>query len=238
MIAQIIDRTRGFLREWNNRVYFRRCAWTHKCRVRQDAGSDPKKIPCTVKDQARARQSCEKYGPITGFTLLEIMVVLVIIGVIFSFAVLSMGGDKYAEAMEREVRRLATVVDMASDEAVLLGEEVAIRFFDDGYEFLVLQNNIWLAPGDGNLMKMHSLPDGIGLQLEVENDLPVFPPDDKEEKDEAEDADPDTPPQVYLLSSGEVTPFSVTFRAEQSDVRYHLKVSLMGDPSWEQERAF
>jgi general secretion pathway protein H len=174
--------------------------------------------------------------PPAGFTLLELMVVLVIIGVIFSFAVLSMGGDKYVEAMEREARRLATVVDMASDEAVLLGEEVAIRFFDDGYEFLILQNNIWLASGDGNLMKMHSLPDGIGLQLEVENDLPVFPGD---EKDEAiEDADQDSPPQVYLLSSGEVTPFSVTFRAEQSDVRYHLKVSVMGETSWEQERAF
>lgn len=173
-----------------------------------------------------------------GFTLLELMVVLVIIGVIFGFAVLSMGGDKYAEAMEREVRRLATVVDMVSDEAVLLGEEIAIRFFDDGYEFLILQNNIWLVSGDGNLMKRHSLPDGIGLQLEVENDLPVFPDGDTAEKDAASAADPNTPPQVYLLSSGEVTPFAVTFRAKQSDVRYHLKVSLMGETSWEQERAF
>lgn len=164
--------------------------------------------------------------------------VLVIIGVIFSFAVLSIGGDKYGETMEREARRLAAVVDMASDEAVLLGEEVAIRFFDDSYEFLVLQNNIWVAPDDEILMKLHQLPVGIVLQLEVENDLPVFPGDDKLEKDAVEEADPDIPPQVYLLSSGEVTPFSVTFWAEQSDVRYHLKVSLMGEPSWEQERAF
>ena len=35
-----------------------------------------------------------------GFTLLELMVVLVLIGIIFSFAVLSLGGDDYAELME------------------------------------------------------------------------------------------------------------------------------------------
>lgn len=173
-----------------------------------------------------------------GFTLLELMVVLVIIGVIFSFAVLSIGGDKYGEAMEREARRLAAVVDMASDEAVLLGEEVAIRFFDDSYEFLVLRNNTWVAPDDGNLMKLHQLPVGIVLQLEVENELPIFPGNNASEEDASEEDDPDIPPQVYLLSSGEVTPFSVTFLAPQSDVRYHLKVSLMGEPSWEQERAF
>ena len=36
-----------------------------------------------------------------GFTLLELMVVMVLIGIIFSFAVLSLGGDDYAEMMEQ-----------------------------------------------------------------------------------------------------------------------------------------
>lgn len=166
--------------------------------------------------------------------------VLVIIGVIFSFAMLSIGGDKYAEVMEREVRRLTALVDMASDEAVLRGEEVAIRFYDDGYEFLVLQNNNWFASGDGSLLKAHTLPAGITLLLEVENELPVFPGDDKEDELEGITGavDSTTPPQVYLLSSGEVTPFSVTFQAPESDVRYHLKVPFLGEPAWEREQAF
>ncbi|MGB5541107.1 MAG: prepilin-type N-terminal cleavage/methylation domain-containing protein, partial [Gammaproteobacteria bacterium] len=37
-----------------------------------------------------------------GFTLLELMVVMVLIAIIFSFAALSMRGDDIAEIMERE----------------------------------------------------------------------------------------------------------------------------------------
>ena len=59
---------------------------------------------------------CRRH-PAAGFTLLELMVVLVLIGIILTFAVLSLRGDKLAEEMERESRRLATLVSLANDEA-------------------------------------------------------------------------------------------------------------------------
>jgi hypothetical protein len=76
MIKQGFGFTRHFLKEWNNRVYFRRCTGRYKCRERQEkvrpvtgreaglghAGSELKKMPCGFKDQARARQSREKCG--------------------------------------------------------------------------------------------------------------------------------------------------------------------------------
>ncbi len=46
MIAQGFGFTRGFVKEWNNNVYFRL-----------------NKTPCGFKEQARARQSGEKCGP-------------------------------------------------------------------------------------------------------------------------------------------------------------------------------
>ena len=45
-------------------------------------------------------------APAAGFTLLELMVVLVLISIIFTFAMLSFGGDDVAELMEQEVRRM------------------------------------------------------------------------------------------------------------------------------------
>ena len=42
-------------------------------------------------------------------------------------------------------------------------------------------------------------------------------------------------PQVFILSSGEITPFSATFMSLQSTYRYHLSVSLLGKVSWEVE---
>ena len=53
-------------------------------------------------------------GRAAGFTLLEMMVVMVLIGVIFSFAMLSMSGDDLSELMERETRRLRHPVEVVT----------------------------------------------------------------------------------------------------------------------------
>jgi len=94
-----------------------------------------------------------------GFTLLELMVVLVLISIIFTFAVLSLGGDDLAEAMEQETRRLMTLISMATDEAVLRGEGLAIQFTDNSYEFMVFQPEGWQAPEDDHLLKSYTLPE-------------------------------------------------------------------------------
>ena len=99
--------------------------------------------------------------PAAGFTLLELMVVLVLIGIIFTFAVLSFGGDDLAEAMEREAHRLATLVSLANDEAVLRGEELAMRFTEHGYEFMLLTAAGWQSREGDSLLKPHALPPGL-----------------------------------------------------------------------------
>lgn len=167
-----------------------------------------------------------------GFTLLELMVVLVLIGIIFSFAVLSLGGDDMAELMERETRRLAAVLDMAGSEAVLRGEELAVYFSETGYEFLILQEDAWQVTEDNTLLKAHSLPAGIFIRLEVDGDPPVLTavPEDADDSLEEEQT-----PQVYILSSGEMTPFSATLEADLSERRYHLSATILGELSWELE---
>ena len=168
-----------------------------------------------------------------GFTLIELMVVIVLIGIIFTFAALSLGGDDVAELMEQETRRLVTLMDMASDEAIVRGEELAIHFTDDSYAFLVLGDAGWVAPQDDALLKSHTLPADIELQLEVEGELPLLTMHDPDEESE----DDALVPQVYILSSGEMTPFTVTLRSELSDARYYLTASLLGDLAWDMEEA-
>jgi general secretion pathway protein H len=175
-----------------------------------------------------------------GFTLLELMVVLVLVGIIFSFAVLSIGGDDVAEAMERETRRLETLIAMAGEEAVLRSEEVAIHFREDGYTFLLLQADGWQEPENDTLLRSRTLPAGIRIRLEVEGDPPRLGEGDKD-KDKAKgkkDAEERPVPQVFILSSGEMTPFAVTLEADQSPLRYHLSASLMGELEWEREESF
>lgn len=176
-----------------------------------------------------------------GFTLLELMVVLVLIGIIFSFAVLSLGGDDYAELMEQETHRMITLLGLASDEAVLRGDELAVLFAEDGYSFLILdEDQQWRATSDDGLLKSYALPEGIDLRLEVEGEPPILTAtsiDDIElqQTDPDEDQEEELQPQVFILSSGEMTPFTVTFMSRQSRMRYHLTASLLGSLSWEIE---
>jgi len=166
-----------------------------------------------------------------GFTLLEVMVVLVLIGIIFSFAVLSVSRNDQDELMKRETRRLATLIDLANDEAVIRGQEFAIHFTETGYDFLVLQLEGWQDPQDDRLLKSYRLPKGVRVRIEVEGDPPGLDRKDKKTGDTRT-------PQVYLLSSGEMTPFSVTFEAEGARVRYHLTASLLGKLDWSAEKLF
>ena len=176
----------------------------------------------------------------SGFTLLELMVVLVLVGIIFSFAVLSIGGDDVAEAMERETRRLERLIVLAGEEAVLRSEEVAIHFSEDGYTFLLLQADGWQEPENDTLLRSRNLPAGIRMRLEVQGDPPRLGQGDKDkDKDKKTEDDKEHPvPQVFILSSGEMTPFSVTLEAEQSPLRYHLSASLLGELEWEREESF
>jgi general secretion pathway protein H len=145
------------------------------------------------------------------------MVVLVIISVILTFVTLSVGGNSRAEVLQRETRRLAALLEMASDEAVLSSQQLAIRFSEDGYEFMVLSGDEWLPLEEDALLRARSLPEGMELELELEDNPP---PSLISEDSEL--------PQVFLLSSGEMTPFVVTLSAPESERSFVLKANLLG----------
>jgi general secretion pathway protein H len=152
-----------------------------------------------------------------GFTLLELMVVLVIVGIVLTYAVLSVSGQSRDEQLRREGQRLAALIEMASDEAVLRSEQIAVRFEEDGYEFMTLQGNKWLALSEDPMFAARTLPEGIELQLELEDNPP--PQLVSEESDL---------PQVFLLSSGEMTPFLVMLSAPQAEHEVAIKADILG----------
>ncbi|MEP3563754.1 MAG: prepilin-type N-terminal cleavage/methylation domain-containing protein, partial [Marinobacter sp.] len=55
----------------------------------------------------------------SGFTLIEILVVLIIVGLLASLAVFSMGGNSQQRELESHVRELYLLMQTASEQAVL-----------------------------------------------------------------------------------------------------------------------
>jgi general secretion pathway protein H len=152
---------------------------------------------------------------LTGFTLLELLVVLVIVGITLSFAVLSLGLRSDKDIVLEESRRIAALMQLASDEAVVQGRELAMQFDGDSYRFLLLDNkNRWQAIEADEVLRERSLPEGMQAELVVEG----------VGKSSATAAGS----LVYFYSSGEVSPFQLSLQDSQRQYLYYVNGDAQG----------
>ncbi|MCZ0951194.1 MAG: prepilin-type N-terminal cleavage/methylation domain-containing protein, partial [Rhodospirillaceae bacterium] len=89
-----------------------------------------------------------------GFSLIELLVVMVIIGLFAATAVLSLNVVGPDRELEREALRLRSLLDTLMDEAVLETRDYGVQFTRHGYRFFVYDYRTltWLDPvGDGFL---------------------------------------------------------------------------------------
>lgn len=141
---------------------------------------------------------------------------IALIGIITSFAVISIRGDSVAERLETEARRLAALIELNRQEAIMLSRQRAIRFTRHGYTFMQFDedsdaDNPWIVADQAGVPVERTLADSVELNIIVEGRALVL------------EADPQQP-QVLLLSSGEITDFSVTFASA-----YTAGYTLAGD---------
>src|SRR5690554_7758639 len=76
-------------------------------------------------------------GPVnndSGFTLIEILVVLVLVGLLAALAVFTMGGNSQQRELQNEVRELYLLMQTASEQAVLNNLEHGLLFEENGYQ--------------------------------------------------------------------------------------------------------
>lgn len=139
-----------------------------------------------------------------GFTLLEVLVVLVIIGVAAGLVIVGRG-DNPARTLLEETERLRETVQLASDEAVLQGEEYGLVVTDDGYRF------VRYDAGQSNWQTLlqppfayHALPPTLLLKLDVTGS------GDALAAAQALAGEGEYRPAILMLSSGELTPFKLT----------------------------
>ena len=144
-----------------------------------------------------------------GFTLLEILVVLAIIGITLSLAVINLGDDRLDRQLDEEGRRLKALITLASEQAILQNREIALAVTTSQYQFLTLAEKKWQPIAGDRILRLRTLKPGQKLSLDLEN-RPVILPDS-----------PDSP-QVFLLSSGEISPFLISLTDEALDSVYRL----------------
>jgi len=152
-------------------------------------------------ESARARADS------AGFTLIEIMVVVVIIGVVAALMVLSFTVTGRDRELEKESDRLFALFTYTREQAELQTREYGVLFQDDGYEFLTydVRRALWRSVPDDEALVARRLPDGLGVKLTVEA-RPVVLTRPKDARDKT--------PQVMIFSNGDLTSFAATLERE------------------------
>ena len=140
-----------------------------------------------------------------GFTLLEMLVVLAIIGIVTAGVLLSLNLGGHDVPLDTAAHRLHALMRYAREQGELQTRDYGIVFEPRGYRFVVFseRHNAWRQATGDSALRARRLPAGVRLRVVV---------DGREVKLRAhpEDKNGSLAPQVMLYSSGDLSSFRVT----------------------------
>ena len=142
-------------------------------------------------------------GAASGFTLLEVLVVLTILAVVTGTVMLSFTGADSEQALKGAAERLALRVELARQRSLTRNREWGIYIEEAGYRFAEFDpdQSVWVQQ-TGRPFEQNDLPEFVGLTLDLE-EFDSLPFSDNEDL-----------PQIIIFSSGEITPFTIRLDPE------------------------
>ena len=167
------------------------------------------------------------------FTLIELLVVVIIITVISAVALLSLGilGDD--RNLQREARRLSSLIELANDEATIQGRDYGLEIMASGYRFVEFDPllNQWYEMIGDDFLRPRQIEDGMEFELFIEDHrvlLDAQAAESDRDEDESNLTD-DYIPHILILSSGDVSPFELRLSRSSDRASLTLTMSLAGE---------
>jgi general secretion pathway protein H len=104
----------------------------------------------------------------SGFTLIEILLVILLIGVLASMVVYNFQGESRSQRLQKETDKLQARIQLAAELAMLKNQELGIYLAEDSYRFMLFSDNKWLTIREPKALAEHQLPEGVRLTAELE----------------------------------------------------------------------
>lgn len=179
---------------------------------------------------AGRRLCADKQFKQDGFTLLELLVVLVVVTLMIGFATLQLGSGGRENEVRWSVSHFAETLALALDEAQFNSRNRGLALWRENLDAPWQFNWFELTDGEWRpLQEKHDTVFAAGalsarfeMELLVENEAVLLPED-------VNPAEPVNAPQIYFFSGGEITPFQLTLRMANDDSQsYQINGDLLG----------
>ena len=159
---------------------------------------------------------------VRGFTLIEVMIVIALIGLIVASIQFNVSNNKADEKLKQASAKFSAIFSGAVEYGLLNNVELGLKVDKNNYQFLGYNGVKWSEIPDQEWLTSVQLPEEIELTLSLD-DLPIDEPqlfdssvftEDEDDFTLASDEEQEEQliPQVYILSGGDITPFSLTFQ--------------------------
>ena len=125
-----------------------------------------------IQDSARRPAA---YASVAGFTFIEVLVVLAIIGMTLGMVSLSIMPNR-AQTLQTDARRIALLLQLARDEAIVRNRPIAFEAHEERYRFLIRDDNGgWKILQDELLREREFTLAPVRLQMSSTNTVPTNP---------------------------------------------------------------
>ena len=169
-----------------------------------------------------------------GFTLIELLVVIAVAAILVTIAVMSfnlIGDDR---AVQKQVLKLSTLIDMVSEEAQIQGREYGLEFMLGGYRFVEYDPYLeaWDEVIGDDLLVPRVLDEDMVVELFLEDHRVLLKEQAKETSTDDEgnrDLTDDYLPHVLIMASGDITPFRLEIVRLTDEMTVGLKLDVGGD---------